>query len=217
MSRHFLYILLILCLPLSLSAQGFKGKTLSVSPHVGLLYVPGFFDFTSTANIDIEKSFNRATSIGISGFSQITDINMSWNRARGSGSNFSVDGFLKGRGYGLYLKRYLVKRGAIAPLGPFFQYGGSVQNYDVYEEDGELLYEGLRTFAIRAAFGFNWFLGKNVLIFGALEGKYEIPASERNAEIISNNEDQFLGGQLEIATLQNLPVAVKLGITIPIL
>lgn len=208
--------LILFLLPLVILGQGFKGKTLSVTPHIGLLYLgPDNNSYYNifTANLDIEKAFNRNFSAGVYAFSQLNDANISWRRERPNGTE-TIQGTNTGNGYGFYLKRYFVGRGAIAPLGPFFQYGASIQNYKISNQNG-VIYSGLRTYAARVAFGFNWFLGKNALIFGAIEGKYEASFKDRN-DVILINETRAINA-FESRVLETMPVSIKIGITIPIL
>lgn len=159
-------VLLLTILPSIMFAQGYHGKTISITPHVSGFYSPDR-DFDGlTANLEIEKTFTRSISIGIGYHNRIYQKTISWN------SPAHTVGQLGGYGYGIFLKKYFAGRGAIAPLGSFFQIGTSLQSYKVIK-DTEVLLTGLNTFAIRMATGLNWHLAKDVMAYAAIEAKYE--------------------------------------------
>jgi len=198
-------ILCLFILPFLAWGQGFKGKTLSLSPHFSGSYTgPGdYIDINALAvNFDIEKTFNRSFSIGISGFRMLTTEDFY------VGSSTRRNNFV-GSGFGLFFRRYILLKGSIAPLGPFVELGFARNAYDVSDAN-EVFVAKIATAATTLTLGFNWFLGKNLLFFGGIEGKYEAPLS--NIELDENLVSRF-GDDI----LETFPVNVKLGITIPIL
>ncbi|MFK7926453.1 MAG: hypothetical protein AB8H47_31180 [Bacteroidia bacterium] len=202
---NFKYIILgLFILPILVLGQGFKGKTLSITPHLSGIYTgpDDYLDINAlAANLDIEKAFNRSFSIGITGFRLLTTEEI-WAFNPG-------ERVFRGSGLGVFFRRYFLASGSIAPLGPFAEIGFARNSYNINDENGAFV-DNIKTFAATTSFGLNWFLGKNVLIFAAIEGKYEI--IQENVEV-----NRFLMNGFRSKILETLPVNVKLGITIPLI
>lgn len=213
MKAKYIFLLLFIS-PLFVLGQGFKGKTLSITPNISAIYLGGngeklTDDIDPIIGLDIEKALNRSSSLGLR-LNYMLPTYVGWEYRN---SSDRLNGKIKGSGLGLYYKRYFSGRGAIAPLGPWFEFGGSTHSYSSTNTAGELI-SGIRSFAARAAFGANWFLGPNVLLYAAIEGKYE--QMSENSESLFGSRDQTLSYFQDKLLFANV-VTVKLGITIPIL
>jgi len=202
-----LYIcLIVLLLPLIALGQGFKGKTLTITPHISGFYLGDNEDLLNnviTANFDVEKVFNRSNSFGLRAFTGLNKQSVNWDDRGFNRGQFTA------YGYGVFLRRYFFNRGAIAPLGAFFQLGASRHIYDIVDER-EIEVARVKTLVGSMAFGVNWFLGKNVLLFSGLEAKYELPNYPEGTSV-------ELAGRFNDELRESLPISFKLGITIPIL
>lgn len=213
MKSKYIFFLLFFS-PLLMLGQGFKGKTLSLSPHISAIYLGGSWDswtngIDPTLGLDIEKAFNRSNSLGLR-VNYMLPTYVSWEYR--SGGN-RLQGQIKGSGFGFYYKRYFSGRGAIAPLGPWFEIGGTANSYSSTNTQGELI-SGIRSLAAKAAVGANWFLGPNMMIYVALEGKYEQITTKSESLFGAREETlEYFQDKLLFANV----VTVKLGLTIPIL
>ncbi len=208
MSKRYICLLCLL-LPIIVWGQGFKGKTLLITPHISGIYIGDndqIMNNVLTANVDIEKTINRSYSFGLRAYTQLNDEDFQWEAPI---TSRTINGQFTGYGYGVFLRRYFFNFGAIAPLGTFFQVGVSRNTYTVLD-DLEVEELRLKTLAGSITYGLNWFLGNNVLLFSALEFKYELP------DYPSGTDNDF-AFRFNNELRETLPISFKLGLTIPIL
>lgn len=174
MNKVFLLLMGLLMSAFTGQAQGLSGKTFILAPHVSLapntgdLTRGGDLLFHPSLDIDLEKVLNRSNSWGLvlsGSYTRIEPV-----------INFQVsEGNLSGGGLGAFYKRYLSKRGAIAPLGTWFKFTGMLHLYSAVSSDLNQTYDlsGINSWSLRLAWGAHWRFNSKMMLLVAVEGKAE--------------------------------------------
>lgn len=207
--KNILTLMILILTPFLSQAQGLLGKTFLIAPHfsvgpdLGDLSRGGDLMVQSSVELDLEKVLNRGNSIGIFGSYSGMKIDPWINNGYRAGS-------LRGKGMGIFYKKYLIGKGAIAPLGSWFKFTYVLHRYNAESLDPFYFYsdKGIPSWSARLAWGGHWRFSGSILLMMAVEMKMErfTEKSGVSQEVYSNAAYHAAGSYAN----------VKLGLVFPL-
>lgn len=212
---RFTIILALILVPFCSQGQGLAGKTISIAPHISLGPNlgrlsrggnPDDFYLQTSFDLDIEKTLNRGSAIGIYASYSGVNIEPEYNSR-------IMEGNLTGQGLGIFYKKYLVGNGAIAPIGSWFKFTYARHWYKAESSDPDFFYQikGVPSWSARLAWGAHWRFAGSVLLLMALEIKAEVfPAEFANTARVETIYNY------SVYQVQGSYANLKLGLVFPL-